>query len=146
MQNGGGSSLAGNDSARAAPGFRKIDTPCNRRQQQRAAQPLAKFFTSITFARLWACRGALFMDQQRGTPPGNSAAQASKYVGTGLTWALSTMLFLYLGSLADARLDTTPWLTLAGAFIGATAGFWYMYYHLVVEPQRRQDREKKQDG
>ncbi|MEX0907044.1 MAG: AtpZ/AtpI family protein [Gemmatimonadota bacterium] len=66
----------------------------------------------------------------------SQAAQASKYLGVGLTWALSTGLFLYLGTLADERLGTTPWLTLIGAFVGAAAGFTYMYRHLVVEPQR----------
>jgi F0F1-type ATP synthase assembly protein I len=73
-----------------------------------------------------------------------TAAEMSRYLGIGLTWALSTLLFLYLGTVADARFGTAPWLTLIGAFAGAAAGFWYMYYHLVVEPQRRQrDRENE---
>jgi hypothetical protein len=75
--------------------------------------------------------------QQRRTTP-DTAAQAAKYLGIGMTWALSTALFLYLGSRLDARLGTDPWLTLIGAFVGAVAGFWYMYYHLVIEPQRRE--------
>jgi F0F1-type ATP synthase assembly protein I len=79
---------------------------------------------------------------QRPGPSQKQAPEAAKYVGTGLTWALSTLLFLWLGTLADDRLGTTPWLTLIGAFVGAGAGFWYMYYHLVVEPQRR-DRDRK---
>jgi F0F1-type ATP synthase assembly protein I len=81
------------------------------------------------------------MVQQRKGGPG-FAAESSRYLGIGLTWALSTALFLYLGSLADGWLGTEPWLTLVGAFVGAAAGFWYMYRHLVVEPQRRQ-REGK---
>jgi F0F1-type ATP synthase assembly protein I len=80
--------------------------------------------------------------QQPGTPPQHAAAQASRYIGVALTWALSTMLFLYLGTLADGWLGTAPWLTLAGAFVGAAAGFWHMYYHLVIAPQRR-DRDRK---
>jgi F0F1-type ATP synthase assembly protein I len=74
-----------------------------------------------------------------------SAAQASKYLGVGLTSALSTLLFLYLGSLVDARIGTAPWLTLIGAFVGAGAGFYYMYYHLVIEPRHRKEREEKAD-
>lgn len=80
------------------------------------------------------------MEPQRRTEP-RQAAAASKYLGTGLTWALSTGLFMYLGHVGDGWLGTEPWLTLAGAFIGASAGFWYMYYHLVIEPRERSKRE-----
>jgi F0F1-type ATP synthase assembly protein I len=74
--------------------------------------------------------------------PESAAAQASRYLGIGLTWSLSTGLFLYLGTVADRYLGTEPWLTLIGAFVGAAAGFWYMYYHLVIEPERkRKERE-----
>jgi F0F1-type ATP synthase assembly protein I len=85
------------------------------------------------------------MAEQHRPRQGSSAADASKYVSTGLTWALSTMLFLYLGTVADEWLGTAPWLTLIGAFVGAAAGFWYMYYHLVIEPQRQRDRDRKAD-
>jgi F0F1-type ATP synthase assembly protein I len=78
--------------------------------------------------------------QQRKDGPGQ-AVEVSKYLGLGMTWALSTGLFFYLGSLADARFGTEPWLTLVGAFVGAAAGFYYMIHHLVVEPQRRRRRE-----
>ncbi|HSJ26057.1 MAG TPA: AtpZ/AtpI family protein [Longimicrobiales bacterium] len=83
------------------------------------------------------------MVQHDRKPPPSAAAQASKYAGVGLTWALSTMLFLFLGAAADRRLGTTPWLTLVGAFVGAGAGFWYMYYHLVIAPQQRRNRDGK---
>jgi F0F1-type ATP synthase assembly protein I len=78
-------------------------------------------------------------------PDPGAAARASKYLGIGMTSALSTLLFLYLGSLADARLGTEPWLTLTGVFVGAGAGFYYMYYHLVIEPRNRRGREEKAD-
>ena len=77
------------------------------------------------------------MGQQRESKPG-VAAEASRYLGVGLTWALSTALFLYLGMLADGWLGTEPWLMLIGAFVGAAAGFWYMYWHLILAPQRKQ--------
>ena len=57
--------------------------------------------------------------------------EISRYLGYGLTWALSTLLFLYLGTLADKWLGSKPALTLVGAFVGAAAGFYYMYHHLV---------------
>jgi F0F1-type ATP synthase assembly protein I len=82
------------------------------------------------------------MVQQRKSGPG-TAAEASRYLGVGLTWALSTALFLYLGSVADRRLGTEPWLTLIGAFVGAVAGFWYMYRQLVIDPERKRAAERR---
>lgn len=82
------------------------------------------------------------MGQQRRTEPAQAAA-ASKYLGIGLTWALATGLFMYVGVVADGWLGSEPWLTLVGAFVGGGAGFYYMYYHLVIEPRRRSEREGK---
>lgn len=71
----------------------------------------------------------------------------SRYLGAGLTWALSTILFLFLGQAADRRLGSDPVLTLVGAFVGAAAGFYYMYHHLVIEPRRRESkRDSKEKG
>jgi len=72
-------------------------------------------------------------------PRGNGSAQASagQYLGHGLTWAASTLLFLWLGTLVDGWLGTEPWLSLVGAFVGAGAGFYHMYHHLVVVPRGR---------
>lgn len=75
----------------------------------------------------------------------SAAADVSRYLGVGLTWALSTVLFLLVGRAADRWLGTEPILTLIGAFVGAGAGFYYMYHHLVVEPRRR-EAERKADG
>ena len=81
------------------------------------------------------------MEEPRGKGPQkrSTASGAGEYLGHGLTWAASTLLFLWLGSKADAWLGTEPWLTLIGAFLGAGAGFYHMYHHLVVAPR---DREK----
>ena len=82
------------------------------------------------------------MVQQRKTGQ-NTAAEASRYLGVGLTWALSTALFTWVGTRADAWLGSEPWLTLAGAFVGAVAGFWYMYRNLVIAPRDRAPRGGK---
>ena len=49
--------------------------------------------------------------------------EAGRYLGHGLTWALSTALFLFLGLLVDRWLGTMPLFTILGAFVGAGAGF-----------------------
>lgn len=71
--------------------------------------------------------------------------QAGRYLGVGMTWALSTALFLYLGTLVDKWVGTESLFTLLGAFVGAVAGFYYMYHHLVVEPRERAAREQRDE-
>lgn len=62
-----------------------------------------------------------------------------------MTWALSTALFLYLGTLVDKWAGTESLFTLLGAFVGAVAGFYYMYHHLVVEPRERAARKQRDE-
>lgn len=76
----------------------------------------------------------------RKKPP--AQVEISRYLGYGLTWALSTLLFLYLGTLGDRWLGTRPALTLIGAFVGAAAGFYYMYRHLVDSTRPKQTDEE----
>ncbi|MEJ2202540.1 MAG: AtpZ/AtpI family protein [Gemmatimonadota bacterium] len=64
---------------------------------------------------------------------------SGQYMGYGLTWALSVLLFLGMGAWLDAKLGTSPVLLVIGAFLGAGAGFYSLYYHIVIEPRRRQD-------
>lgn len=82
---------------------------------------------------------------KRPEPRPPAGADVSRYLGTGLTWALSTILFLMLGRAADGWLGTDPALTVIGAFVGAAAGFYYMYHHLVVEPRRREAERKEKE-
>jgi F0F1-type ATP synthase assembly protein I len=80
------------------------------------------------------------MDRKDEKP--STSADVSKYLGFGLTWALSTLLFLYLGTWADKWFGTKPALTVIGAFIGAAAGFYYMLHHL-TGMQKENDRRKR---
>jgi hypothetical protein len=70
------------------------------------------------------------------SPKPSGDANASRYLGLGMAWALGTLLFLWLGSWADKRLGTEPLLTLVGAFVGAAAGLYNMYYRL-IKSQRK---------
>ena len=64
---------------------------------------------------------------------------AGQYTGYGLTWALSTLLFLLGGWWLDGKVGTTPLFMILGAFVGAGAGFYSLYYHVVVEPRDRDE-------
>lgn len=71
---------------------------------------------------------------------------AGEYTGYGLTWALSVLLFLLGGWWLDGVLGTTPLLMIVGAFVGAVAGFYSMYHHLIVVPRRRREQSESEDG
>lgn len=84
-------------------------------------------------------------DRQSGKPSQRLVADAGQYLGYGMTWALSTGLFLFLGWLLDRWLGTLPLFLILGAFIGAGAGFYSLYHHLVVEPRERAKREESEE-
>lgn len=71
---------------------------------------------------------------------------SGQFLGYGMQWALATVLFLFLGWMADGWLGTKPLLTIVGAFVGAGAGFYSLYRHLVVEPRRRDDPGEQDEG
>lgn len=83
------------------------------------------------------------MAEQPDRKPESGGGQVSPgaYLGHGLTWAASTLLFLWLGTRADDWLGTEPWLALLGAFVGAGAGFYHMIHHLVVVPGQSRSEE-----
>lgn len=79
---------------------------------------------------------------QKGAGPEDMVRISGQYLGYGMTWALSVLLFLAVGGWLDARLGTTPVLMIVGAFVGGGAGFYSLYYHLVIEPRQREDEPK----
>ncbi len=71
---------------------------------------------------------------------------AGRYSGHGLTLALSTLLFLLCGWWLDGKAGTMPLFLILGALVGAGAGFYSLYYHIVVEPRElEQDRGRNGD-
>lgn len=79
---------------------------------------------------------------QKGSDPREIIRASGQFMGHGLTWALSVLLFMAVGWWADSKLGTTPFLMVLGAFVGAGAGFYSLYYHIVIEPRGR-DGEKR---
>ncbi|HET9949303.1 MAG TPA: AtpZ/AtpI family protein [Longimicrobiales bacterium] len=84
------------------------------------------------------------MAGKRGAADLRDAVRATgRYMGLGLTWAMSVLLFLGAGAWLDSKLGTGPVLLILGAFVGAAAGFYSLYYHMIIEPRQRADREKE---
>ncbi len=69
--------------------------------------------------------------------------ELGRYAGFGLTLAVATGLFLLAGWWIDRWVGTTPLFTIAGALLGAGAGFYHMYQHVVLMPRDRQRRDNK---
>ena len=64
-------------------------------------------------------------------------AAAGRYIHLGLTFAASTLLFLYLGYRLDRWIGTLPIFTLAGTFLGGIGGFLYLYLELTAGERKR---------
>ena len=80
----------------------------------------------------------------RRMPPGgtSSLGGAGKYAGLGLQFALSILLFLYLGRWVDKKLGLDGPFLIIGVFVGAGAAFYSMYRMLMAD-QRRDEADKK---
>jgi len=76
---------------------------------------------------------------QKDSPHLQMVRAAGQYTGYGLTWALSTLLFLLGGWWLDKKVGTMPLFLILGAFVGAGAGFYSLYNHVVVEPRTRDE-------
>ena len=78
---------------------------------------------------------------QKGSDPRDVIRASGQYMGHGLAWALSVLLFLAGGAWLDSKLGTSPVLLVLGAFVGAGAGFYSLYYHIVIEPRQRENTD-----
>lgn len=82
----------------------------------------------------------ILVDDPNGSDSRREMMRASgQFMGHGLTWALAVLLFLGLGAWADSKLGTSPLLLILGAFVGGGAGFYSLYYHIVIEPRERDE-------
>lgn len=76
----------------------------------------------------------------------NAASRdVARYMGAGLTWALATLLFLWLGSVVGAWLGSRSVGALIGAFVGAAAGFYSLVRQLSA-PRDTPPDGKSDDG
>ena len=62
--------------------------------------------------------------------------EVGRYTGYGLTWALSVLLFLWIGYRLDGWLGTLPLFTIVGAFVGGAGGFLHLYKGLTKPASR----------
>lgn len=72
-----------------------------------------------------------------------SLGAAGKYAGLGLQFALSILLFLYLGQWVDRRIGTNGVFALVGAFLGFGAAFYSIYRSLMADQRREEEAEAR---
>ena len=79
-------------------------------------------------------------------PPGGKRAgggpSVAEFAGAGLQFAVSILVFVFVGQWLDRRLGTTPWCLMGGVFLGAGGGFYSMYRKLMAA-QDREDAARK---
>ena len=52
---------------------------------------------------------------------------------------MSVLLVMLVGAWVDSKGGTSPLVMILGAFIGAGAGGYSLYYHIVIEPRNREN-------
>jgi ATP synthase protein I len=81
-----------------------------------------------------------------GGPPGgkgpDEGPSMTEFAGVGLQFAVSILVFLYLGQWLDRKLGTAPWLLMGGVFLGAGASFYSMYRKLMAAQAREEAARK----
>jgi F0F1-type ATP synthase assembly protein I len=58
-----------------------------------------------------------------------------RYSHLGIQFCVTFGLFVWLGTWADGRLDTSPWLTIAGSFLGMTAATYLLLREISRKPR-----------
>lgn len=75
-----------------------------------------------------------------GKPAGGEGRGAAAYVGLGLQFALSMLLFLYAGQWIDRKIGTAPVFLIIGVFVGAGAAFYNIYQKLMAAQREEEER------
>ena len=57
--------------------------------------------------------------------------QYGRYLGLGLEFAASILLFIFLGRYLDGKYGTEPWFIVSGAVMGFAVAFYGMYRTLI---------------
>jgi F0F1-type ATP synthase assembly protein I len=81
-------------------------------------------------------------EPERSPPRREGATSGAAVAGLGMQFVVAILLFLFLGKWLDERLGTTPWLLIAGVFLGAGASFYSIYRRLMAD-QKRDDEARK---
>ncbi|MDH5235636.1 MAG: AtpZ/AtpI family protein [Gemmatimonadota bacterium] len=85
-------------------------------------------------------------DPLRKDGPASGLGATGRYAGLGLQFAISIVLFLFVGQWLDGRFGTQPLFLYLGVFTGAGAAFYSMYRSLMADQEREERRKREADG
>jgi len=86
-------------------------------------------------------KGGTGPSQDRGSRPAAGDGRGTgAYVGLGLQFAISMLLFLYVGQWIDRKLGTAPLFLIIGVFVGAGAAFYNIYQKLMAAQREDEAR------
>jgi ATP synthase protein I len=80
--------------------------------------------------------------QGRRSPGAAGYATAYEIIAASLQLAVAVILMFFLGRWLDGKLDTAPWLMLAGLAVGFAAGF-FAFLRSVRKLANNDDSEEK---
>ena len=66
----------------------------------------------------------------------SKAPSGAEFAGVGLQFALTLVVFAFLGIWLDKRLGSSPWFVLICVFVGAGAGFYSIHRKLMGSAKR----------
>ena len=73
----------------------------------------------------------------------DAAPLPAEVLGLGLNIVVAAFFFGFLGQWVGRRVGAEDILTLVGGMIGAAAGFYSLYVHLVVRPRDKSEEESE---
>jgi F0F1-type ATP synthase assembly protein I len=89
-------------------------------------------------------------DEKRPRSSSKKSLPGADFAGVGIQFALSIIVFLFVGQWLDKRFGTNGLFTIAGVFVGGGAAFYNMYRKITVAQRRddaeRQARQQESDG
>jgi F0F1-type ATP synthase assembly protein I len=74
----------------------------------------------------------------------NFISSAGEFLTLGIQLALAVVLFFFLGRWADEQCGTTPWLMIAGLFVGVTGGL-ISFFRSALKMGAEEDREAEEE-
>jgi F0F1-type ATP synthase assembly protein I len=73
---------------------------------------------------------------------GDKGVSGAAFASMGLQFAVSLIVFVFLGQWADRRFDTSPLFLILGVFVGGGASFYAIYRQLMAAQRREEERRK----
>jgi len=84
-------------------------------------------------------------DEKRPQLSSRKSPTGADFAGVGIQFAVSIILFLFVGQWLDKRIGTNGLFTIAGVFLGGGAAFYNMY-RKITAAQRRDDEARTGDS